>query len=195
MLRDWHHMHWIEWEVNEEELVMYYVNGYTNAPPPKYKRETLLTDHIVAMLMHPSFDPTNPFNLAWASATTLGHACILLSGEFTCPSKPKWHPSFNVTLGDLSEVVVPSATAPTTKYKLHLPWTKTKKYLGKTVGVAELGAGHLACPVAWLKRHVRENSVKLDEGLWSYTSTMPRSRGQHFVLTKAAWIKRTNELL
>ncbi|KAK4696910.1 hypothetical protein P7C70_g8297, partial [Phenoliferia sp. Uapishka_3] len=195
LLRDWHRMHRIEWEVDEEELVMYYANGYTNAPPPKYKREPLLTDHIVAMLLHPSFDPTDPFDLAWASATTLGHASILRSGEFTCPSKPKWDPSFNVTLGHLSEVVVPSATAPTTKYELHLPWTKTKKSLGETVGVAELGVDHPACPVAWLKRHVAGNKVQLAEGLWSYTSTMPRSKGQRFVLTKAAWIKRTNELL
>ncbi|KAK4693513.1 hypothetical protein P7C70_g8912, partial [Phenoliferia sp. Uapishka_3] len=195
LLRDWHRMHRIEWEVGEEEVVMYYANGYTNAPPPKYKREPLLMDHVVAMLLHPSVDPTDPFNLAWASATTLGHASILQLGEFTCPLKPKWHPSFNVTLGHLSEVIVPSATAPSTKYKLHLPSTKTKKSLGKSVSVAELGVDHPACPVAWLKRHVPGNKVQLEEGLWSYTSTMPRSKGQRFVLTKAAWIKRTNELL
>ncbi|KAK4695149.1 hypothetical protein P7C70_g8605, partial [Phenoliferia sp. Uapishka_3] len=195
--RDWHRLHRIHWEVDEDELVLLFANGFTNEPPEKYKREPLLTDHIVAALEDPrsNFDPNDPFDVCWASATTLGHGCVLRSGEFTCPSKPKWNAKFNVTLNGLSEVVVPSATAPATKYELHLPWTKTKKELGETVGISELGVNHPACPVKWLKRHVSFNAVQGHEGLWSYTSTRPHSRGKRFVLTKAAWIARTNELL
>ncbi|KAK4694783.1 hypothetical protein P7C70_g8678, partial [Phenoliferia sp. Uapishka_3] len=178
LLQDWHRLHRIHWEVDEEELLLYYVNGYTNALPPKYKREPLLTNHIFLMLRHPSFDPTNSFDLAWASATTLGRASILCSGKFTCVSKPKWRVSNNVTLGHLLEVVVDSPSGPRTKYELHLPWTKTKKELGETVGVSELGVNHPACPVVWLKRHVAGNKVQMAEGLWSYTSTKPRSLGK-----------------
>ncbi|KAK4700457.1 hypothetical protein P7C70_g5792, partial [Phenoliferia sp. Uapishka_3] len=70
--------------------------------------------------------------------------------------------------------------------------TKTKKELGETVGISELGVDHLACPVAWLKRHVAAgNIVGLAEGL----CTRARSKGQRFVLTKDVWIQQTNELL
>lgn len=193
-LKTWHAVHLVRWSADQQILEPFLAAGQTLAPDPKFKRDPLLTDHLSRMFAQLNLEST--FDVAYAFATSWGHAQLLRSGEFTCESEPKWAPARNVTFANLSTLKV----GPLETVMVHLPWTKTTKSAGADVPIRAFprlpnGDPHPACPVLWFRRHIALNNPQPLEGLFTYTSFKPRSYGRRLALTKDAWSDRTDTLL
>ncbi|KAK4701555.1 hypothetical protein P7C70_g4669, partial [Phenoliferia sp. Uapishka_3] len=190
----WQSIHQIPWTADDSAIEPFLAAAKLLAPPAKHKRDPYLTDHLVSSLEHTN--PNDPFDVAWSFATSWGHSQAMRAGEFTAESVPKWSPKFNVTAGALSEIFVDGKV----KYMVHIPWTKTTKELGADIPVDPLppledGSPHPACPVFWLKQHLRINKPQPMESLFMYTPSEGHRNSARRPLTKPAWMSRTNALL
>ncbi|KAK4703835.1 hypothetical protein P7C70_g2380, partial [Phenoliferia sp. Uapishka_3] len=193
-MRLWQSIHQIPWTADDAAIEPFLAAAKHLAPPAKHKRDPYLTDHLVSSLEHTN--PEDPFDVAWSFATSWGHSQAMRAGEFTTESVPKWNPKYNVTAGALSEIWVDGKV----KYVVHIPWTKTTKELGADIPVDPLppqedGSPHPACPVFWLKQHLRINKPQPLESLFMYTPAEGRRNSARRPLTKPAWMARTNALL